>query len=264
MTHKIEPTNQRQFGLFHYANESTVRVRKIHYRGDWPKTLPPTKQQELAQGPEQFAQIPEAEMPESKSWDFTGTKFKSEDFGYHWDSAGAAKQIRPTAKGLSFSLLAGEKKTECAGLHPTVLLRGDFDATIDFTDMKTVASSKSWGSGMSFKVLSSDQFDAGLETRQMGPTQATRAVWQCFTPLREYVFAGESQMNFAASGQMRLARRGAVLYYLTADAGRWLLTHRPIAASLDAANIQADASDETAGAEFVMKSLHLRASKLVK
>ena len=267
-TNKIEPTNQRQFGLFRYANESTVRVRKIQYRGDWPKTLPPLKQQELAQGPEQLARIPDADVPESKSWDFTGSKFKAEDFAYHWDGVGAAKRIQPTPKGLSFNSPAGEKKPDCAGLHSTVLLRGDFMATIEYTDLKTVPSSKSWGSGMSFKVLSSDQFDAGLDTRQLGPTQVTRATWQCFTPLKDYIFAGESQNNFAASGQFRLVRRGSVLYYLTADAGSSnfrLITHRPISAGLDKQlNIQADASDETAGAEFVVKSLNLRASKLVK
>lgn len=42
----LEPTNQRSFGLFHFADESEVRVRKVTYRGDWPKTLP--ERQELA------------------------------------------------------------------------------------------------------------------------------------------------------------------------------------------------------------------------
>jgi hypothetical protein len=42
----LEPTNQRNFGLFHFAEESEVRVRNVTYRGDWPKTLPQT--QELA------------------------------------------------------------------------------------------------------------------------------------------------------------------------------------------------------------------------
>jgi hypothetical protein len=36
----LEPTNQRNFGLFHFAEESEVRVRNVTYRGDWPKALP--------------------------------------------------------------------------------------------------------------------------------------------------------------------------------------------------------------------------------
>ena len=41
--------NQRQFGLFHYANQTDVRVRNIILRGDWPKTLPELNEQELSE-----------------------------------------------------------------------------------------------------------------------------------------------------------------------------------------------------------------------
>jgi tetratricopeptide (TPR) repeat protein len=43
---KLEPTNQRFFGLFHYADETEVRVRNVVYKGDWPRKLPEV--QELA------------------------------------------------------------------------------------------------------------------------------------------------------------------------------------------------------------------------
>jgi hypothetical protein len=36
----LEATNQRSFGLFHYADEAEVRVRKVTYRGEWPRALP--------------------------------------------------------------------------------------------------------------------------------------------------------------------------------------------------------------------------------
>src|SRR5262249_41461824 len=36
----LEPTNQRSFGLFHYADETEARVRKVVYRGEWPRALP--------------------------------------------------------------------------------------------------------------------------------------------------------------------------------------------------------------------------------
>ena len=36
----LEPTNQRSFGLFHYADETQVRVRNVTYQGNWPRTLP--------------------------------------------------------------------------------------------------------------------------------------------------------------------------------------------------------------------------------
>jgi hypothetical protein len=36
----LEPTNQRTFGLFHYADDTEVRVRNAVYRGQWPTKLP--------------------------------------------------------------------------------------------------------------------------------------------------------------------------------------------------------------------------------
>jgi hypothetical protein len=38
---RIEPTNQRFFGLFHYTDRTEARVRGMTYSGDWPRTLPP-------------------------------------------------------------------------------------------------------------------------------------------------------------------------------------------------------------------------------
>jgi hypothetical protein len=36
----LEPTNQRGFGLFHFADETEARVRSVSYEGAWPKSLP--------------------------------------------------------------------------------------------------------------------------------------------------------------------------------------------------------------------------------
>jgi hypothetical protein len=44
----LEATIQRIFGLFHYASETDVRVRRVTYRGNWPRVLPPVAEQELA------------------------------------------------------------------------------------------------------------------------------------------------------------------------------------------------------------------------
>ncbi len=37
---RIEAENQRSFGLFHYADETQVRVRNVTYQGKWPRSLP--------------------------------------------------------------------------------------------------------------------------------------------------------------------------------------------------------------------------------
>jgi hypothetical protein len=45
---KLEPGNQRAFGLFRYADATGVRVRNVIHRGQWPTELPPLSRQELA------------------------------------------------------------------------------------------------------------------------------------------------------------------------------------------------------------------------
>jgi Protein of unknown function (DUF1583) len=37
--HTLEPTNQRAFGLFHYADETQARVRNVRDQGNWPRSL---------------------------------------------------------------------------------------------------------------------------------------------------------------------------------------------------------------------------------
>ena len=63
-------TNQRQFGLFHYADESDVRVKDVVYKGDWPKTLPKLKEQELSGlGPQKY-DFADGELANKYTWDF--------------------------------------------------------------------------------------------------------------------------------------------------------------------------------------------------
>ncbi|MBC7967284.1 MAG: DUF1583 domain-containing protein, partial [Fuerstia sp.] len=44
----LPATNQRFFGLFHYADQEELRVRNMHWSGNWPRTLPTADADELA------------------------------------------------------------------------------------------------------------------------------------------------------------------------------------------------------------------------
>jgi hypothetical protein len=265
-SHAIEPTNLRHFGLFHYANESSVRVRNIRYRGDWPKVLPSVDQQELAAGLERLAVTPDSELPDTATFDFTGSKFEAADFAYHGDPKNAAKHIRTTGDGLRFDLPAGETKAHWVGVHPKLKLSGDFSVTIEYAGLKTTPAKVSWGTGLSFKIQFDKSYETGLEARDAYGSTAMRAMWRLPTPLNEY--HDESLPGFAESGRMRLQRRGPVLYYFITENGSQdfrLLAQRPIGTKdVNAINIQADASDQAGSAEFTLKSLSIRAAKITK
>ncbi len=267
-TRDIEPTNLRHFGLFHYANGSDVRVRNVRYRGDWPKTLPPIKQQELAASSRKMTEIPDAELPDTASFDFTRSKFDTTQFSYHWDAAAAAKRIQSTSDGLRFFLTAGEAKPQTAGVHTKLRLSGDFIATIEYAGLKTAPPSGTWGSGLSFKVNVDGKRESGIEARQWEKSKGTTAMSQSRSPQGEYLYSSESLTDFAESGRMRLVRRGAALYCLTAETGSdnfRLVAHRPIGTGdTHYIAIQADASDQAAGAEFLLKNMSIRATKIMK
>jgi hypothetical protein len=47
-TQRLEPSNQRTFGLFRFADATGVKVRNVVHRGKWPLEPAPLSQQELA------------------------------------------------------------------------------------------------------------------------------------------------------------------------------------------------------------------------
>lgn len=264
-THVIEPTNLRHFGLFHYANESSVRVRNIRFRGDWPKSLPPIEQQELAAGPERFAVLPESQLAGTAMFDFTGSKFNVSEFVYHGRGDPSSTYIQPTAAGLRFELRPGEKKPQFAWLHPKLRLSGDFSITIEYTGLKTTPAKESWGTGLTFKILLDKSYETGFEARDVSGSKAVRAMWRLVAPVQEY--HDESLPGFSESGRMRMVRHGAALYYLIAEKNSddfRLIAQRPIGISdVTTINIQADASDQVGGAEFVVQNLSIRAAKIL-
>ncbi len=265
----IEPTNLRHFGLFHYANESDVRVRNIRYRGDWPTELPSVAEQDLAVGPQKLATIPDADLPDSMSWDFTKSKFNRAEFRSVWDSK-ADKYITATDAGLRYSMPAGETKPQSAGISPKIELQGDFIATIEYAGLKTVPSQEQWGSGIGFNVGIEDSYRAGIEIREGVKSMAktTNASATIYFPNRPNLYLNEAINEFATAGRLRLQRKGPVLYYFIAAPGSdkfRLITQNPLGTNdIKHLAINADASDQASGADFVVKNLSIRAAKLVK
>ncbi|MDB5348458.1 MAG: tetratricopeptide repeat protein [Schlesneria sp.] len=268
-TREIEPTNLRHFGFFHYANESNVRVRNVRYRGDWPTELPGVDQQDLAGGPQKLAAIPDTDLPDSRRWDFTKSKFSLDDFRYHWD-ARVAKQVTPTEEGLRIVQPAGETKMQFVGVSPKLTIGGDFIATLDYEGLKAVPADEGWGSGLSFSAELDGSYSTGFEVRLEAKAQAkiTRSVMSMYAPDRPNYFQSESIGEFPAAGRLRLQRHGAAVYYFTADSKSdnfRLLTQRPLGThDIKYLTIQGDASDRVGGSEFLLKSLSIRAKKLTK
>ncbi|MGZ0162981.1 MAG: DUF1583 domain-containing protein [Planctomycetales bacterium] len=210
----LEPENERTFGLFHFADVSTVRVRNIAMRGDWPKTLPSVSEQGLADP--RVAKI-DAALPELKSefvHYFTTDEIPSEFFKLGGQNASRYVRLRPDGVAVDV-----QSRTEF--LNAMLMLRfeihGDFDieAAFDNLDLKSAKEC-------------SIQLAARLHDNQSNDLRVSRGMagdgWQFVrghvsTLGRDGARRSTSAIdnNESTSGRLRLARRGKIAYSLFAE-----------------------------------------------
>ncbi|HEY4260839.1 MAG TPA: DUF1583 domain-containing protein, partial [Schlesneria sp.] len=131
----LDSNNLRNFGFFRYAGDTDARVKNVVYRGNWPKTLPSLKDQELANTNPQLVNFKDGELPATFSWNFQGKQ------PAHLDLMGTV----PTSK---FSPVEGGLKIErgrgtvaaasSAGVQwNNVSVGGDFEVTLDYRNFQS-------------------------------------------------------------------------------------------------------------------------------
>ena len=134
-------TNQRQFGFFHYADETDVRVKEVVYRGDWPKTLPSLRLQEYSgMGPKPY-DFEEGELSTKLTWDFQGPK---PGFLKLWGGA-RPNRMEPVEDGLKIVRpeKAGEDAIMC-GFQWGTDVKGDFEVTLSYQDFRSQTEQTDW------------------------------------------------------------------------------------------------------------------------
>ncbi len=140
----LEPTNQRTFGLFHYADRTDVRVRNIIWSGDWPRELPAVANQELAGGDDDILDDRLPDLTESFQHNFVGAGLPPELFT-ELDHE-SAKLIHVNFDGVHVSA-PKSKDYRPTSVIPKVKVCGDFDITVTF-DGLTTETSKDGSSGI--------------------------------------------------------------------------------------------------------------------
>ncbi len=211
----LEPTNERTFGLFHYADKTEVRVRNAVMRGDWPKVLKPVSEQELAGNATDSI---DAGLPHFKSvfkHDFQKAGLPNKYFT--WPAQSAGSKVVETADGVEVSV-TGSGGWIGAQISPRFELVGDFDLEAKFEKLNIVCSEQHASSQI--RVV----FDAPLQpefgiTRTIGINNysvscTTRNLTQ---PGGRNVWLANDSACESSSGRFRLARRGDNFFYLFAE-----------------------------------------------
>ncbi|MBI3461695.1 MAG: DUF1583 domain-containing protein, partial [Planctomycetes bacterium] len=150
---ELEPTNQRTFGLFHYADQTEARVRNIIWRGDWPRVLPPVTEQELASpgAAELDRRLPE--LTAVFHHDFAKDGFPANLFSVV--EGDQAENIVPQPDGLHVNR-DGKTGYRNATIAPRLRIEGDFDITARYDQFRATVSEAGAGSLILLARLDND------------------------------------------------------------------------------------------------------------
>lgn len=214
----LERTNSRHFGLFHYADQTAVRVRKVVMRGDWARDLPSISEQQFAHSQADSLDKELQELGPAFVHDFGKDGFSEEYFG----TGGSSLAVFQSGSNGVTHIQRGEGKYTQSQIPVSFQMRGDFDATADFADLVLPE----------VKMASCElflSFDGGYQVglrRRWQASDDQRLVLSWVYPAKpgtEAAKAGavsRSYENFPTEilgGRFRFARRGDIIYVLVAE-----------------------------------------------
>lgn len=138
----IPPGNDRTFGLFHYADQTAVRVRNVNWTGQWPKVLPPITEQELRSHALDELEARVQKLTSHIVFDFVaepgmvnpGTATYSEKvFQFQTSDRRGTATLKPS--GLEMTR-PGTAEFSDVWVTPRIRIIGDFDIEATFEDLQ--------------------------------------------------------------------------------------------------------------------------------
>ncbi len=210
------------FGLFHYTDQSTARVRNLSWTGSWPRELPLVEKQTLAWRPHESLDNLD-EFQEEVRFDFrnVGSFDKRLKIGRHSGHEGL--EIVP-GRGVMMTPKVQEAWTN-SYLETTSLLFGDFDVELDYEDLVTVHGGRG-GLGIELWILdqsgtrvSCSRLDRGVDEQIASSGIAIPL------PEGKTHYGGTNITDECVAGTLKLVRRGATVHSLIAPAGSEWFTY---------------------------------------
>ncbi|MBI1344868.1 DUF1583 domain-containing protein [bacterium] len=262
----IDPERMQTFGLFRYAGQSEVRVRRVVLTGDWPKTLPTLQEQSLADTKVLEINRQRDGLPFTFEHDFAKEGAPPEYFKLTPSSSTIS--VQPGPEGV----LAQAKSTSSwvtNNIYPRLGVEGDFDLEVQF-DQLSIVSDKD------VRIMFIVQMDDEKETQHIFHRNKNVAGRHEVIPAISYLLPNKSRVYptlehascEATAGRLRLARRGDQLHYLYSidDSPEYQLlwTEPALENPLVADGIRIVAASMGNGHSSVLwKHLTLKAEKLV-
>jgi hypothetical protein len=211
----IDMNNRRTFGLFHYADQSEVRVRNVTMQGNWPKTIPLLEEQELAH---RVAVKLDSDLPRLTAvfrHDFGKGGFPDKYFAT--EAAERQTQFTQRQDGV-FINMQGKGNWIDRTIRVPFAIHGDFDLEASFDQLNVHSEIDA----CAFMEL---DFDDELQQQvRINRIRTGTGLHQLHTSMSIVhkgggrSFAGrDPTATETTSGRLRLARRGTDLHYLLAE-----------------------------------------------
>ena len=226
----LHPTNDRTFGLFHYADQTEVRVRNMIWEGGWPDSVPPVQEQQLRDGSVDELDRRREELTATFEHDFERDGFSPQRFATGRFDAGGNVVLVPD--GLEM-IVPGTQGYRNIWVAPRLEVSGDFDIIAEFEQLDlTVAKD---GDAAAYLVLVATDplqtharvWHGAREHPGFRYRRISRVEFNEFGPgARQLEFAGEIA-NACVRGRMRIAREGKRMTFMIAeeDSDAWRVLH---------------------------------------
>ena len=219
----LDDANTRFFGFFRYIDLTQARIRRVTYRGDWSRTVPPVAEQELAARPGE-SPVSIGGNANEQRFDVSAKPAELKRQGF--ERVGIPNAFQSQAEGLTLRLTADGKSGKSAALVMRKPLTGDFEVTGRFKDLTLGRPGPNmttrFGLGIRLGDKDSPDLVAAERSCDANGQQQIRAICHRARPDGE-TFSGEnydwSNVNRMAAGEFRLVRRGSRVYHLVREAG---------------------------------------------
>ena len=261
----LEPLAQRKFGLFHYADQTAARVRKITWSGDWPDSLQPALDLQYAGSDVYEIEQAAAKLPMHFECDFSKDGLSSNGLQASalWSLSGTNNV---TVDGIASACTANGNWTE-ANLRIMARISGDFDlqATVDRFEHAGNGHAGLHLIGKTDDVSQSQVLIARVFSR--ADSQSLKGQFSRLVPSGERTVLDSYSACEANSGTLRLIRLGDKVHYLFAedDSSNFRLVHTDTMGSADIPKgglTLGMFAIEQATSKAVWKKLSVRADKL--
>jgi hypothetical protein len=216
----LEPTNQRTFGLFHWADRTEARVRNVVWTGDWPRELPSVEQQELAGEGTRFLDERIPQLTAQFQHDFTRDGLPLERFLTETMS----RQFVEVSNDGMRVMVRGRQGFTQGWIGPKLQLQGDFDIQVEFDNLQLSGSLDS-STGIYLMAITADPetthssvYRGCLRKPNTPDRIVVQAEFNRHKPSGNSLTWPGSTAEESTSGTLRLARRGDRIYCLLAEA----------------------------------------------